>query len=87
MLERKEWQQAGTNFGMHEENLGRTLFEDSGQDIMGRFKSLSTLWGVLAGRFKTLKLTFYFFREETKSVETNRALSFAFFLTPLPNIH
>ena len=34
VLERKEWQQAGTNFGMHEENLARTLFEDSGQNII-----------------------------------------------------
>ena len=42
------------------------------------FKTLSTLGGVLAGRFKTLKLTF-FFREERMGVETNRALSFAFF--------
>ena len=75
MLERKEWQQAGTNFGMHEENLGRTLFEDSDQDIMGRFKSLSTLWGVLAGRFNTLKQTFSFRGGE--DVETNRAVSFS----------
>ena len=36
VLERKEWQQAGTNFGMHEENLGRALFSDSGQDIILR---------------------------------------------------